>query len=167
MSGWNGRKVETARAYWKKRLPLPCSKQCGKIVDGNTPWHVDHVIPRALQGSEGRANQWPAHAKCNTSDGGKLGAAMKRREQDAPKNIRQWISEVAEEMFTIIFGPIGKSNEIVNHKLQTVNSKLTSRCDKSANIHSFSELMATLGSAPLPFSFQLRISLNHLQEKKL
>lgn len=76
MSGrWAGRKVATARAYWTPRLPLPC-RRCGKPVTTTMRWHVGHILDRALGGTDDPANQWPEHEACNTSAGGKLGAAI-------------------------------------------------------------------------------------------
>ena len=72
--GWNGNKVRQARTHWLARLPLPCSR-CGRPVLPTDQWHVDHIHQRVLGGADGVENQWPAHASCNTSDGGKLGAA--------------------------------------------------------------------------------------------
>lgn len=89
---WSGNRVRQARAYWRPRLPVPCCR-CGRTVyhDDRKPaggWHVDHYpIPRSAGGTETR----PAHDLCNTSDGGKVGAAItnsRRRPRRPNGNIR-------------------------------------------------------------------------------
>lgn len=80
---WSGAKVRRARAYWRARLPLPCCR-CGKPVlpTPETGWHVDHYpIPRELGGTR----TWPAHSGCNTSDGGKRGAAITNARRARPR----------------------------------------------------------------------------------
>ena len=84
---WGGQKVTAARAMWAKRLPLPCSK-CKRPVTADQAWHVDHVIPRSQGGPEGVENQWPAHARCNTRDGGKAGARITNAKR-APVSTRR------------------------------------------------------------------------------
>lgn len=75
MGRWSGRKVTDARAYWSKRLPLPC-RRCRRPVQPSQRWHVGHVQDRSLGGSDARTNQWPEHARCNERAGGQLGAAI-------------------------------------------------------------------------------------------
>lgn len=70
---WGGRKVTSARAYWRTRLPLPCWR-CRRPVTPDQAWHVEHMTDRADGGPEGVENQWVSHAWCNTSAGGKRGA---------------------------------------------------------------------------------------------
>ncbi len=85
MSTWSGRTVTRARAYWRKRLPLPCWR-CGRPVTDDQAWHVGHLTDRALGGhTTDRSNQWPEHARCNTSAGGKLGAAIAHARHDLPR----------------------------------------------------------------------------------
>lgn len=72
---WAGNTVRAARAHWKARLPLPCYR-CGKPVLAEHNWHVEHIIDRAQGGDHGVTNQWVSHARCNTSAGGKTGAAI-------------------------------------------------------------------------------------------
>lgn len=80
---WSGRKVTTARALWLPRLPLPC-RRCGRPVTADQRWTVGHVVDRALGGAEtDPGNQWPEHARCNYSAGGKLGAAMTNQRRRA------------------------------------------------------------------------------------
>lgn len=89
---WAGSVVVKARAYWRPRLPVPCCR-CGRPVHHDPRkraggWHVDHYpIPRSAGGTE----TWPAHDLCNTSDGGKVGAAItnsRRRPRRPNGNIR-------------------------------------------------------------------------------
>ena len=76
---WSGRKVTTARAHWRGRLqagPLPCYR-CGKPVTVHDRWTVEHLLERAYGGSETDvSNQWVAHLHCNSSAGGRIGAAI-------------------------------------------------------------------------------------------
>ena len=75
--GWHGSTVRDARAYWATQLPLPCSKCKRPVVPGQR-WQVDHLIPRALGGDlTDRANQWPAHGRCNERAGTALGMQIK------------------------------------------------------------------------------------------
>jgi 5-methylcytosine-specific restriction endonuclease McrA len=74
-----------ARKYWSARLPLPCSR-CGGVVDGRSPWHVDHLVRLSEGGSPNdRRTQWPAHAACNTRDGQKVGQQRQRARKNADK----------------------------------------------------------------------------------
>lgn len=75
---WSGRKVTSARAYWAPRLPLPCWRPgCGKMLTRYSKWTVGHIIDRHFGGSvTDPSNQWPECLKCNTSAGGRLGAAI-------------------------------------------------------------------------------------------
>lgn len=88
---WSGRKVTKARALWAARLPLPC-RRCGRPVHPGQRWQVGHVIDRARGGSDHLENQWPEHAYCNESAGGKLGAARsnaRRADLTARRDIRR------------------------------------------------------------------------------
>lgn len=87
MSGWSGRKVTTARAYWRARLPLPCYR-CRLPVLASQAWHVEHVVDRALGGAHGVENQWVSHQHCNTSAGGKRGAAITNARREPEKSAR-------------------------------------------------------------------------------
>lgn len=62
------------RAALATRLPLPCSR-CGRSVEPDEPWDVDHLTPQAEGGTHELANLWPAHRRCNRSHGGRLGRA--------------------------------------------------------------------------------------------
>lgn len=72
---WGGSDSRSARARWEPRLPLPCYR-CKKPVLPTQPWHVEHIHDRALGGVWDESNEWVSHAHCNTSAGGRLGAAM-------------------------------------------------------------------------------------------
>lgn len=81
---WSGRKVTNARAYWATRLPLPC-RRCGKPVLATQRWHVGHIRDRYAGGSDAITNQWPEHERCNTSAGGKAGAAITNARKAQPR----------------------------------------------------------------------------------
>jgi len=83
-STWSGRKVTNARAYWAARLPLPC-RRCGRPVLKTQNWHVGHIHDRALGGSDRISNTYPEHARCNTSAGGKQGAAITNARRSQPR----------------------------------------------------------------------------------
>lgn len=57
-------------------LPRPCL-HCGKPVLPGQRWDVAHVRDLARGGGVGHVG--PAHAQCNRSAGGKLGAAIRNR----------------------------------------------------------------------------------------
>lgn len=78
MSGWNSSRGIKAREAWKLRLPVPCSR-CGRDVEPDQEWDLDHLKSRSERPdlTWDQTNQWPAHASCNRSHGGRLGA--KRR----------------------------------------------------------------------------------------
>ena len=76
MTTWSGTPVRTARAYWATRLPRPCHL-CGRIVDGTTPWVVEHIIERARGGAlTDRNNQAVSHRSCSDRSGGRIRAAL-------------------------------------------------------------------------------------------
>ncbi len=85
---WGGSQSRQARAALAPRLPLPCCR-CGRPVipdpskkaDG---WHPDHYpIPREFGGTE----TWPAHDRCNLSDGGRRGAQITNARRAAARPI--------------------------------------------------------------------------------
>lgn len=87
MNTWSGRAVTTARNHWHQRLPLPCYR-CHRPVTPEQNWHVEHIIDRALGGPHGVENQWVSHAHCNTSAGGKRGAAITNATRQPQKTAR-------------------------------------------------------------------------------
>lgn len=78
---WAGKEVRDARATINARgWPQPCSK-CGKPIVESDNWHADHyLISRHQARLMGlRLTDLPvapAHARCNMSDGGKIGARL-------------------------------------------------------------------------------------------
>lgn len=81
-SGYNSR---DARKYWTARLPLPCSR-CGVVVDGRSPWDVDHVYGLAAGGpANDPQTQWPAHASCNRRAGQQVGQQTVRSRKNADR----------------------------------------------------------------------------------
>lgn len=79
MSGtWGGSATRRARAHFLPLLPLPCSR-CPFEVYPDQRWHVDHLVERALDGTDDLTNLWPAHARCNEAAGGRLAQARRRR----------------------------------------------------------------------------------------
>ncbi len=88
MAGWSGTPVRKARAYWRSQLTaagaLPCYR-CRQPVTIDQRWTVEHIVQRSLGGdANDPTNQWVSHAKCNFSDGGRLGAAKTNARTDAP-----------------------------------------------------------------------------------
>lgn len=72
---WGGNDSRQARAIVRPMLPAQCTR-CPGIVTEDMDWHADHIQEHALGGESNASNYGPAHAKCNTSAGGKLGARM-------------------------------------------------------------------------------------------
>lgn len=73
---WAGAEVTRARAKCRAMLPHPCRK-CGVIITADEPetsWHAGHGLSRA-EGGDGSDIE-PEHARCNTSDGGRMGARI-------------------------------------------------------------------------------------------
>ena len=72
---WGGNDSRKARAIVRAMLPAPCTR-CGEPVTEDMEWHADHVQEAAFGGEDRASNYGPAHARCNTSAGGRIGAAM-------------------------------------------------------------------------------------------
>jgi hypothetical protein len=71
------------RARILPQLPLPCGK-CGRLVHAEQPWHVGHNVDLSAGGTSADGFQ-PEHARCSTSSGGRLGAAVTHGKRAAPK----------------------------------------------------------------------------------
>lgn len=71
------------------RLPLPCV-ECGNPVLKGQSFHVAHIVPASQGGKTTLANCGPAHPRCNTRSGGKLGAAVTNRRPVETKGRRAW-----------------------------------------------------------------------------
>lgn len=73
---WGGRRSTEARKRCRAMLPHPCRKCGGEILptDPESSWHAGHRDDRAAGGTDDGIE--PEHARCNTSAGGKLGAAI-------------------------------------------------------------------------------------------
>lgn len=110
--GWSGRKVASARAYWRPSVlsgGVSCWR-CGRAIVPDLTrrdegWTVGHLVDRADGGSEtDPANQWPEHPVCNFRAGGVRGAATtnarrragaaspgrRRMEPERVRGIRGW-----------------------------------------------------------------------------
>jgi hypothetical protein len=72
---WGGHASTKAMAAVRRMLPAACSR-CGGLVTDEMDWHADHLTERAQGGTDSPDNYGPAHAHCNTSAGGKIGAAI-------------------------------------------------------------------------------------------
>jgi len=75
---WGGRDSTKARAHCRTLLPAACPS-CGGMITAEDPedtWHAGHLEDRGQGGSDSLGNIVPEHARCNTSAGGKLGAAI-------------------------------------------------------------------------------------------
>lgn len=73
---WGGSASVKARAKCRAMLPHPC-RRCGGLItreDPESTWHAGHETDRAAGGTETGIE--PEHATCNTSAGGKAGAAI-------------------------------------------------------------------------------------------
>jgi hypothetical protein len=57
------------RQWWTQRIattPVPCSR-CNVTLQPGEDFHLDHVVPRALGGTDQQT--WPAHPVCNMTGG--------------------------------------------------------------------------------------------------
>jgi hypothetical protein len=93
MSGtWGGSTVRAARARWRPIVNAGDAVcwRCGRPIVPNPDlphdgWQVGHIEDLALGGAHGHENQAPEHSRCNTSAGGRLGAAITNaRRSDRP-----------------------------------------------------------------------------------
>ena len=82
-------KTKRIRPTIAATLPAPCA-ECGLPVYPEQRWHVAHVVPAALGGDTTLDNCRPAHVRCNTSAGAKLGNALTKRSRDSAGGIRAW-----------------------------------------------------------------------------
>ncbi|WP_146087948.1 HNH endonuclease [Rathayibacter sp. AY1B5] len=57
-------------------LPRLCVNGCGRPVLRSDKWQVGHIVGAEYGGKPVLSNVGPAHVKCNTSDGGRRGAAI-------------------------------------------------------------------------------------------
>ena len=80
---WGGRIVAKARDYCRETYlragPTLCWRGCGRVITLDWPekdWHAGHVDGRAEGGADEYKNFRPECRWCNTSAGGKLGAAI-------------------------------------------------------------------------------------------
>ncbi|MFD6178098.1 MULTISPECIES: AAA family ATPase [unclassified Isoptericola] len=64
---------QAARRAWAARLPRPCTV-CGRPVLPGSNWHLDHT-------DDGAGYLGPAHARCNTSKGGRKGGRARARRE--------------------------------------------------------------------------------------
>lgn len=85
---WGGHASTKARAHCRTMLPGPCSR-CGELVTDEMDWHADHIERRGEGGADSPANFAPAHAHCNTSDGGRIGAAITNGVRVTPATIQR------------------------------------------------------------------------------
>lgn len=88
-AGGHVTKTKRIRPVLAAMLPLPCL-ECGRTVTTEQTWHVAHIIPAALGGTTTLENVGPAHARCNTSAGAKLGNSIYRRARRREDGIREW-----------------------------------------------------------------------------
>lgn len=90
---WGGNDSRKARAIVRPMLPAPCTR-CGGVVTEDMDWHADHILQDALGGASEASNYGPAHAHCNESDGGKLGAMItnghKQENQSHRERTTKW-----------------------------------------------------------------------------
>lgn len=85
---WGGADSTKARAKCRAMLPAPCLS-CGGMItreDPESSWQAGHTIDRVDTEAAGlpHADVLPQHTKCNTSAGGKRGAAMTNQRHQTP-----------------------------------------------------------------------------------
>ena len=85
---WGGSRSTEARKRVRAMLPAPC-RSCGGIISPDDPestWHAGHDQDRVETEALGlpEAEVFPEHAKCNTSAGGRVGAAMTNEAKQGP-----------------------------------------------------------------------------------
>jgi len=90
---WGGNDSRKARAFVRAMLPAPCQR-CGGIISADDPessWHAGHITDAVAGGEDNTSNYLPEHATCNTSAGGKVGAAITnaRHQRHRPNQPRE------------------------------------------------------------------------------
>ena len=82
---WGGRRSTEARAKCRAMLPHACRKCGGEILptDPESSWHAGNRDDRVAGGSDDGIE--PEHARCNTSAGGKIGAAITNSQRPQAK----------------------------------------------------------------------------------
>jgi 5-methylcytosine-specific restriction endonuclease McrA len=75
-----------------RTLPAPCVNRCqlGGTVYPGQKWHVGHIIDKAYGGTDTLDNFGAAHARCNQSDGGKIGAARTNAQRKIRRGFLAW-----------------------------------------------------------------------------
>lgn len=93
---WGGRTSERARSHCRAMLPAPCQR-CGGIItpeDDESTWHAGHIIDRMDGSGDRPEDTLPEHQHCNTSAGGRRGAALvnaaRAREDAARERTTRW-----------------------------------------------------------------------------
>ena len=71
----NHRAWDALRVVYARSLPCACWR-CGEMIEVGDPWHLGHVVDRALGGSDARLA--PEHAGCSRSAGARLGVVIAR-----------------------------------------------------------------------------------------
>lgn len=88
---WGGRDSERARAHCRAMLPFPCPR-CGIVItpdDAENTWHAGHIVDRMDGAGDRPDDTVPEHAHCNTSAGGKRGAALVNAQRAADELARE------------------------------------------------------------------------------
>ena len=85
---WGGHASTKARAHVRRMLPAGCVR-CGGIVTDEMDWHADHIQERHDNGTDSPSNLGPAHARCNESAGGRIGAAITNGTRVTPAPINR------------------------------------------------------------------------------
>lgn len=75
---WGGRASTKARARCRAMLPWACRKCGGEILptDPESSWHAGHREGNEHRDGGNEDGIEPEHARCNTSAGGRVGAAI-------------------------------------------------------------------------------------------
>jgi hypothetical protein len=66
---------EVLRGLYAQLLPCKCWR-CDRIISPSEPWHLGHIVDRALGGSDDLL--WPEHARCSHRSGAELGVRLAR-----------------------------------------------------------------------------------------
>lgn len=74
--------VRMAKPIIKASLPAPCVNRCGRLVHDGQTWHVGHLPGHDHALTHERPSLQtvgPAHARCNTQAGQKLGQQLRQK----------------------------------------------------------------------------------------
>lgn len=90
----HGGQSRQARQWCLDHWTGVCPK-CGREISPHEPWHAGHQVADVYGGDHASHNYQAEHAKCNTSDGGRIAQQRRSRRQQVERRTRPgfWTSK--------------------------------------------------------------------------